>query len=524
VRYILLLSICLFFSAQLYAQNWRTVNTDTTYFRGTTAPTGMSIVTGPLKVIWVDSVHTNGTDSLFYLSRHMRTLPDVCFDSLAPSWLGGSMLHLGSGLEYYINSFSDTVFLNIAAQVGDTWTLASDTAGYDYRATVFQAGTLMVAGVQDSVKSLTIQAYLNGNPVANHYNGKVLTWSKEHGWINTLDLYLFPNVQYLYQGMYSFAGIDPDTGQIARIDYLLPQANVNYVDLQWRFAPGNEFIRKSREKHFYYGYPTWVEIINYDSVLASNLIHPDTIVVTMFTKRHISTQYYDPFPNLLDSTGLSVQFHTDTVSRNSIPAVFVNGMLSGITPGDVWINPYSLHKKLFVDTLCSRVVVSAFYSLCGFLDDNGTCISYATSLSGYSAHSGAAIYGFGALSDFNEQGQTFPSPDIYDNWQYIYVKTQDCSFGVKIPIDTPVTVSLAERQTYSINLHPNPAKTQVTLSSLYADKDATISITDMTGRKVFTLQGLQQTNEINTSELAPGIYIMNVNGKEGVTSLKLLIY
>lgn len=82
----------------------------------------------------------------------------------------------------------------------------------------------------------------------------------------------------------------------------------------------------------------------------------------------------------------------------------------------------------------------------------------------------------------------------------------------------------AQSNPYVLSLHPNPAQTKTALYSAHTDKDATISIADLTGRIVFSQHGLERVNSINTSELPQGICILNVNSKTGTNSLKLVVY
>lgn len=73
-------------------------------------------------------------------------------------------------------------------------------------------------------------------------------------------------------------------------------------------------------------------------------------------------------------------------------------------------------------------------------------------------------------------------------------------------------------------IYPNPSYGEVNISTRFDVSDAKISIFDMNGRKVLDHQvDLHQDARVNTTHLAPGIYMINVNGGGYSQTTKLII-
>ncbi|MCE3077209.1 T9SS type A sorting domain-containing protein [Chryseobacterium gwangjuense] len=74
----------------------------------------------------------------------------------------------------------------------------------------------------------------------------------------------------------------------------------------------------------------------------------------------------------------------------------------------------------------------------------------------------------------------------------------------------------------NISIYPNPAKDFVTIDHL--PNEATISIHDMSGRKIFSKKHAETKVSMNTSQLTSGTYIIQINDKEKIIlSEKLII-
>ena len=103
------------------------------------------------------------------------------------------------------------------------------------------------------------------------------------------------------------------------------------------------------------------------------------------------------------------------------------------------------------------------------------------------------------------------------------------SFGMNTPaffcIDefNKQNVGLAEveKDTY-LSLYPNPATSQITVINSFSE-DAQLTITDMTGKVVYTELLVNETNRINVENLANGSYIARLAANNIIQTSRLII-
>ena len=76
----------------------------------------------------------------------------------------------------------------------------------------------------------------------------------------------------------------------------------------------------------------------------------------------------------------------------------------------------------------------------------------------------------------------------------------------------------------SINLFPNPANNHLTIALGSNNKNVEVAIADITGKIVYTTS-VYETNriEVNTSEFAEGIYIVQIQSREFISTKKHII-
>ena len=71
-------------------------------------------------------------------------------------------------------------------------------------------------------------------------------------------------------------------------------------------------------------------------------------------------------------------------------------------------------------------------------------------------------------------------------------------------------LSLEENAVAKVKLYPNPASNNIRFANL---EDATIKITDITGKVVLQLEGVDENSIINVSDLNSGIYLVNIKNE-----------
>ena len=95
------------------------------------------------------------------------------------------------------------------------------------------------------------------------------------------------------------------------------------------------------------------------------------------------------------------------------------------------------------------------------------------------------------------------------------------SFGIGSGIATGIQEAVIDN---SLSVYPNPAKDQLTVS-FEAQSSTTVSISDVLGNEVYRSKASSgsTTTHINTSQLANGIYMLNIATNNGMVSRKLIV-
>ena len=145
-----------------------------------------------LRGIRIDSVAT-ATDTAIYYPFHSKRYFDFVVDSVSGSWLGKKVLGLSDGTFLFDTHWGYAITIKTRALPGDSWTFYHDAGTQHYEATLLSMDTMTVLGSMDSIKLIHITAY-NGTTVdpTDSINGREIILSKDHGFVQTFDLYTFP--------------------------------------------------------------------------------------------------------------------------------------------------------------------------------------------------------------------------------------------------------------------------------------------------------------------------------------------
>jgi hypothetical protein len=96
--------------------------------------------------------------------------------------------------------------------------------------------------------------------------------------------------------------------------------------------------------------------------------------------------------------------------------------------------------------------------------------------------------------------------------------TNTCSFNVVV---NAYTTGVDELQQAGIKLYPNPVTHNLTVK-LGQNRVQRLTITDLTGRVVFTKENLSQTETLDISNLNSGVYLINVQTTTRVISTRIV--
>ena len=490
------------FSYSSSAQNWKTVGIDTNYFSAGKVILSSSSWGSALRIVFIDSFTTIGTDTIFHFYKTLRdTGSNNCLDTAGATWLGSIFIRQNDGSELYFNSFQDTIFLKTWGSVNDTWTIAKSTDGKQYQATIVVIDTLSIDGVTDSVKTILINAYFNGNPVSDWYDGKQLIISKNHGWVNALDFYRFPNniSTPLQQDPFG-AFIDSNIHVRLPKNFQHPDFDTNH--LLKIYAPGNEWQIETHGTDFFGNRSSG---ISHDSIINSQLTSPNSIQVTL---RSI----------YVTSTFSSNYIHTETITTSDVnssalkavsqvyPEHILNYDLSGIQGNflDRWI----------VDTFCKMYAIHSRNIKPSLISKGNKCYTASFGVS-LNEKEEQYILGFDSIitARWISDGQGITSGG---ERSYSYLKLGDCKMGGKRIL---ASIERIEMNNNSVTIVPNPANSFFTVKGVN-DKNATVLIYDMIGK---VLLKEAASNPHNISTLSSGFYIIQIVTKERTYVRKLEI-
>ena len=503
----LLLYLLLLNSAICHAQNYECLQAGVkNYFVNSN---------GYLREIRIDSVRTMGSAVAYYPFHTTRGVnygfpTYATLDTNTGSWLGKTVLKLSDGTFLFDNMWQDTIVIRTQAQVGDSWIFYNDTTPQYYRATVVSADTMTVAGIVDSIKTISISAYNTGGPdPANPLNNFRIVLSKNHGFADVFDLYTFPYRRpdtvgysshdyyqdYIY-GITSFGmGTYTPTATISQFSQAL-LVNPTYTQLyDWHagdvFENSNYNWNIPNDGSYPYGY-------YFDSITSKTIVAGGT---QFNYSGWQATQHIDPFLILSGTVNPSFNYPYDTMSTTGSFTVSNAALFDTTLMPEEKGQPY-LQYYLRADTsFCYTGAVYKFIrndiqgNRCQPIGEGGgPYLSYKT--------------GIGLLNyDVNVLGG---SPPLIDDTTLLYYVKSGLHCGhytVPFPIYIPTSVTGPVKNNTTI--YPNPASTEITITS--NDKIGKVVITDLVGRVILTKMCNTEMVVLNVADLRPGMYLIRVN-------------
>ena len=90
-------------------------------------------------------------------------------------------------------------------------------------------------------------------------------------------------------------------------------------------------------------------------------------------------------------------------------------------------------------------------------------------------------------------------------------------------ISTNTGIQTLKTQHSTFSMYPNPASNSVTITVDESLLNTTATITDITGRKMMSVQLNTQHSTLSTSNFANGVYILSISKQCGVLTQKLVV-
>jgi len=168
----------------IYAQNYKAVKTDASYYFYDS--TSMEIIAER-----IDSIALVGNETHYYAMRQIRYTDYSCFIPNGASWMGDVVIEKPGGIfQFVLYPFSpsdsaDVFTIKSNALVGESWHFYNyHSANHYIEATVNQVVIANFIGISDSVKTITLQRKdASGQNLSDPVNGQKLLLSKNYGLI-----------------------------------------------------------------------------------------------------------------------------------------------------------------------------------------------------------------------------------------------------------------------------------------------------------------------------------------------------
>ncbi len=454
---------------------------------------------GYLRGARIDSVITMGDSTVYYPNHTPRgaystTGGAILLNSNGGSWLGKKVLQKSDGTFIFDSYWNDSVIIKTKANIGDSWVFYKDTSALYYRATLISKDSLTVLSTPDSIQTIMINAYNGAGIVTTDpLDSFEIILSKNHGFIQVIDLYTFPYHK-------------PDSVYRPGLDFYLDKSTCNYSNVNSLVGSG-----PSRDITIF----KRTDFINPNDQQLHNWSINDII-----GSYHSFTTY--PYTGSFSYTN----YMTDTISNKVVSGHAINYTLSGTyytctnssDPCNLIIRTgtCSFYDTAFSIADTAFIPEENFYSpdyIFYFPDDTSQCVLGP----GYiitPAHNSAG--GAGPVSHTNYKLGIGELYNQYSSSNHLLLEWNGLTYtnihGTSCGSVTSTSVNNTKLIKDPIILFPNPATSEIMVTTTYTIDQ--ISITNILGQTVFAHNYSSEKVRIDIAAMPVGIYFMKINGLE----------
>ncbi len=241
-----------------------------------------------IKALRIDSVKAV-SDTVFYPFATIQRISESCISPYKASWMGEKVVIKPEGTNLFFNRDGDTITMKSRARVNETWIAFQRGDDFRVKATVQSVGLETFLGLTDSVKTITLTVInQNRNTLEHPLNSLKLKISKNYGFIQTLNFYLFPDITVRYPAdrleTFSLVGLtNPNAGV----------QNLTWFEVN-DFQPGDELHvleHKTGDAYLYLPYREYDNRCIYKYLERTDFA--DSIVYRCARKQSIETVYTD---------------------------------------------------------------------------------------------------------------------------------------------------------------------------------------------------------------------------------------
>jgi hypothetical protein len=438
----------------------------------------------------IDSVKITSDTILYPFATIQEISPDGCFSPYEASLIGKKVVIKPDGSNLFFNRNGDTISLKTQAQIDESWIAFLRADNFQVEAKVKSVSFEDFLGLKDSVKTITFRVIgKQGNTIDHDLNSLKVKISKNYGFVETLNFYLFPDFIVNYPPdrleQYTLAGLtNPEAGV----------QNLNWFDV-YNFNIGDEI--HVQELKIQYGPFSFLK--EYDNRCIYKYIertdYADSIVYHYARKQSIET--------VTNDSSLLVTFN-DTVRS----VILANPDFDKL-PGEPVINTYSVYAFYMRDDEFPKKIDPSDIEIF-FLNENcfsvpviEGCLHEKLYIAGLG---GPYYYCTGYFGDSEER-------------KLVYYKKGETEWGERLAI-----TSVSDyRMNNSLQVFPNPAKEKITIYS-QSSRILEVEIYDLTGTCLYrNLNADSNRIDLNTDNFPKGMYVLKVRDERDTISRRIVI-
>ncbi len=461
-----------------------------------------------------DSINISGQSTTFYSSNFIAdtnqlVISGECFDTTAGSVLGKILINNSDSICKIINYKSDTVIIKPMASQGVSWKLYI-FQNLDYiSATVDSIALHTFYGITDSVKYISLTAKNSSNiNISSSYNNKQLQLSKNFGIIQSLNFYMFPDLDstlYIIKG-----STNPDFG-IKDLTY----HDVYDYDIGDEFhylAEETNWLYNMTDHHYYIDNGTITQTIRYVSSRADfhagdsvKYVYHDCKRIITYLAAQADTSY------LQDTINETIEFSKlNNADFNHLPFEYIGKYhstndslyfyrLTTIIGGSKFLKSVMYNEVMKIDSCWASYLMDPGPTAYNFIQGGGGPFYYFADWMGYVERS-ELIY-------FNKNGETWGTPIASD--------CQDLFSGIS---DYPFQIE-------KVAIYPNPAndRLNIIISGVPDFEKPTFIVYDLSGKKIAESLLSAGTTAFDCTNLKSGAYYYKMISKNSSLSGKLII-
>lgn len=416
-----------------------------------------------------------------------------------------------NGTDFFLNSSSDTVFIQTQSNPGDSWRMYTyPNAGY-IQASVQQIDLFPFLNISDSAKEISLQRFdSTGNPVADPLNSVTLHLSKSFGLLNLPDFAHFPVLGNLYQ----LAGFDSTTIGIQS----LSMAEIFDFDIGDVFQYYKTYTGPNGSHVDYYQRTILAKIIDTTSGRIQYAIQ-DTSIGTLTWWMGGTTIY---FVDQVDSTlyfcypGECI-YSNPTISASDIYSSteieLLNADIHSLSPSSFSV---PVAYQYFSPDYNSRMLKHSIQRIFLNLMDS-TSVTFDTSANSRCNSRGIVFgKGLGFVKITNEASGMGGCVD-----SMIYFKKGNETWGTPVNL-LNILGTNKNLTTISFRYFPNPFIEKLSLNDLPQDT-RTVQLYSIDGKLIDELKPAGENScQFNTQHVNPGLYILSVKTSDAAYHLKVI--